>query len=206
TIFGVPLATQVERDGHPIPLIIVKCTKAVEAFGLQNEGIYRQSGQSSQVARLRNEFNLDADNVDLQPSANAADINNITSVLKMYLRELPGGLIPHPHRDKLLGMFPFEDDQQPQQDTENMVNVVVRTMRALPRMNVEILNYLVAHLDKVQAFQEFNMMNSENLGIVFGPTIIPSGDDPVNAAMDIRRSAKVVKFMLDNRRAIFELL
>ncbi|ORX72933.1 Rho GTPase activation protein, partial [Linderina pennispora] len=183
TIFGVPLATQVERDGHAIPLIIVKCTKA--------------SGQSSQVARLRNEFNLDADNVDLQPSANAADINNITSVLKMYLRELPGGLIPHPHRDTLLGMFPTQ---------ENMVNVVVCTMRALPRMNVEILNYLVAHLDKVQAFQEFNMMNSENLGIVFGPTIIPSGDDPVNAAMDIRRSAKVVKFMLDNRRAIFELL
>ncbi|KAJ1844579.1 hypothetical protein LPJ57_009460, partial [Coemansia sp. RSA 486] len=54
------------------------------------------------------------------------------------------------------------------------------------------------------AFQEFNMMNSENLSIVFGPTIFPTVNDPANAALDIRRSAKLVKFILDNRRPIFE--
>ncbi|KAJ2894509.1 Rho GTPase-activating protein, partial [Coemansia aciculifera] len=93
-IFGVPLDTQLKRDQQQVPLIIVKCADAVETFGLQNEGIYRQSGQSSQVNKLRNEFDLDAEAVDLQLNSYISDINNVASVLKMYLRELPGGLIP----------------------------------------------------------------------------------------------------------------
>ncbi|KAJ2762957.1 hypothetical protein IWQ57_005673, partial [Coemansia nantahalensis] len=78
-IFGVPLDEQLARDGQPVPLILLKCAEAVEAYGLQNEGIYRQSGQSSQVNKLRADFDLSAEHVSLAGSTSAGDVNNIAS-------------------------------------------------------------------------------------------------------------------------------
>ncbi|KAJ2467380.1 Rho GTPase-activating protein [Coemansia sp. RSA 2337] len=223
-IFGVPLDAQLERDQQQVPLIIVKCADAVEAFGLQNEGIYRQSGQSSQVNKLRNEFDLDAEVVDLQVNSYISDINNVTGVLKMYLRELPGGLIPVAQHGVMLSYFPVEDlepgvaasadaaatmhhyDRDQDLGLAQKISGMANAIRSMPPPNRNTLAYLLAHLDKVQAFQEFNMMNSENLSIVFGPTILPAGNNPANAAVDIRRSAKVVRFILDNRRAIFDAI
>ncbi|KAJ2549799.1 Rho GTPase-activating protein [Coemansia sp. RSA 1933] len=217
-IFGVPLDVQLSRDKHPVPMILAKCADAVEAFGLQNEGIYRQSGQSSQVNKLRNEFDLDAEHVDLRSNAYVGDINTIASVLKMYLRELPGGLVPAAQRAAMLTLFPAgEPDNLPPEMTAyshgddelelaQKVSGLAEAIRNMPVPNRNTVAYLFAHLDKVQAFQEFNMMNSENLGIVFGPTIAPPGNNPAEAASDIRRSTKLVRFILDNRRAIFEAI
>ncbi|KAJ1728078.1 hypothetical protein LPJ61_004233, partial [Coemansia biformis] len=203
-IFGVPLDEQLARDGQPVPLILLKCAEAVEAYGLQNEGIYRQSGQSSQVNKLRTEFDLSAEHVCLAGNSHVGDVNNIASVLKMYLRELPGGLIPATQRAAMLAYFsaddaPLADDR----DLAHRIDGMALAIHNMPEPYRNTLNHLFTHLDKVQAFQEFNMMNSENLGIVFGPTILPPANNPANAAMDIRKSAKMVKFILDNRRAIF---
>ncbi|KAJ2592702.1 Rho GTPase-activating protein, partial [Coemansia sp. RSA 1722] len=220
-IFGVPLDVQLERDHHQVPMILAKCTEAVETYGLQNEGIYRQSGQSSQVNKLRTEFDLDAEQVDLSTSSCVSDINNVASVLKMYLRELPGGLVPPAQRSVMLSYFPTDEldsngdangydtahaNYNRDQDLAlaQKISGLADAIRSLPAPHKNTLAFLFAHLDKVQAFQEFNMMNSENLSIVFGPTIFPTVNDPANAALDIRRSAKLVKFILDNRRPIFE--
>ncbi|KAJ2722152.1 Rho GTPase-activating protein [Coemansia sp. Benny D115] len=219
-IFGVPLDMQLERDQQQVPLILVKCTHAVEAYGLQNEGIYRQSGQSSQVQKLRNEFDLDAEHVDLSSYRGVADINNIASVLKMYLRELPGGLVPQAQRSNMMSYFPADEldangeeysmqaHYSRDQDLilAQKISGLADTIRGMPLPNKNTLAFLFMHLDKVQAFQEYNMMNSENLSIVFGPTIFPTINDPANAALDIRRSAKLVKFILDNRKSIFEVV
>ncbi|KAJ2770754.1 Rho GTPase-activating protein 9 [Coemansia nantahalensis] len=123
----------------------------------------------------------------------------------MYLRELPGGLIPAPQCAAMLAHF-TADDAAPMDDyaLDGRINGMAAAIQTMPGPYRSTLAHLFTHLDKVQAFQEFNMMNSENLGIVFGPTILPPGSNPANAAMDIRRSAKMVKFILDNRRAIFE--
>ncbi|KAJ2451308.1 Rho GTPase-activating protein [Coemansia sp. RSA 2336] len=206
-IFGVPLEEQLARDQQPVPLILTKCAEAVEAFGLQNEGIYRQSGQSSQVNRLRTEFDLDAEHVDLRGSSYVSDINNITSVLKMYLRELPGGLIPTPQREQMLEHFSAGDSDELDMQLAQRISGLADALRNMPERTRSTIQCLFTHLDKVQAFQEYNMMNSENLSIVFGPTILPpANNNPANAALDIRKSAKLVKFILDNRRSIFESL
>ncbi|KAJ2359231.1 hypothetical protein IWW50_001521 [Coemansia erecta] len=214
-IFGIPLAQQLERDNHRVPLIVTKCAAAIEQFGLQNEGVYRQSGQSSQVMRLRNEFDLDAEHVELlrESSAFVGDVNNIASVLKMYLREVPE-LVPNKQRSSMLELFSTDDTDITANRTngetdELMLAKKVSALAALfsdmPDANRMTLECLFTHLDKVQAFQEYNMMNSENLSIVFGPTILPpANNNPSNAALDIRRSARLVKFILDNRRSIFE--
>ena len=55
-VFGVSLEDLLKRDGSAIPLIVYQCLQAVDLFGLDVEGIYRLSGSTSHVARLRAMF------------------------------------------------------------------------------------------------------------------------------------------------------
>jgi hypothetical protein len=45
-----------KRDGKDVPLFVEKCVEAIEAQGLKTVGIYRLSGTSTQIQRLKNQF------------------------------------------------------------------------------------------------------------------------------------------------------
>lgn len=55
-VFGVSLDDLLRRDGSAIPLVVYQCLQAVDLFGLEVEGIYRLSGSSVHVTKLRNIF------------------------------------------------------------------------------------------------------------------------------------------------------
>ena len=52
-VFGISLDDLLRRDGSAIPLVVYQCLQAVDLFGLEVEGIYRLSGSTAHVARLR---------------------------------------------------------------------------------------------------------------------------------------------------------
>ncbi|CAE7217022.1 unnamed protein product [Rhizoctonia solani] len=98
--FGIPLAHLVVRDGTEQPRVLIKCAEAIEKHGLDSVGIYRLSGTTSRVRELRAVLDKDLDSVDLDSKEWTADINNITSALKMWFRELPEPLLTwelYPH-------------------------------------------------------------------------------------------------------------
>lgn len=97
-----------------IPLLMVKCCEAIEKHGIQSQGIYRVSGMKSKVAGLKakldkggHEFPLpawklfrlvtttDMEFVDLDAAEWANDISSVSSVMKMWLRELPIPLLTY---------------------------------------------------------------------------------------------------------------
>jgi hypothetical protein len=51
--FGVDLAEQMVRDNCEVPPIMPKCCQAIETYGLESQGIYRLSGTTSKVAKLK---------------------------------------------------------------------------------------------------------------------------------------------------------
>lgn len=51
--FGVDLGEQMQRDGVEVPRILEKCCEAIELHGLESMGIYRLSGTTSRVQRLK---------------------------------------------------------------------------------------------------------------------------------------------------------
>lgn len=55
--FAVDLADQMHRDGGEVPRVLEKCCEAIELHGLDSMGIYRLSGTTSRVQRLK--ANLD---------------------------------------------------------------------------------------------------------------------------------------------------
>ena len=55
-VFGLSLEDLLKRDNSPIPLVIHQCIQAVDLYGLEVEGIYRLSGSTAHVSKLRSLF------------------------------------------------------------------------------------------------------------------------------------------------------
>ncbi len=55
-VFGVSLARLYERDQFAVPMVVHQCIQAVDLYGLAVEGIYRLSGSSMHVNKLKSLF------------------------------------------------------------------------------------------------------------------------------------------------------
>lgn len=118
-VFGNDLATQIQLEHGSIPVIVQKCVEAVEARGIINfipllkhtltlfkgmdsEGIYRRSGGAGQTREIQQLF--DQGKVpDLTDDVSKwNDISAITSVLKLYFRNLPDPLFTFALHDSFI--------------------------------------------------------------------------------------------------------
>ncbi|KAI0356156.1 RhoGAP-domain-containing protein [Trametes cingulata] len=80
-------------ESRLLPALVVRCAQHIMRWGIQEEGLFRVSGRSSHVAKLRSEFDAGSDYdltecepVDLDPHA-------VASIFKTFLRELPEPLL-----------------------------------------------------------------------------------------------------------------
>ncbi|KAK2561195.1 Rho GTPase-activating protein 21 [Acropora cervicornis] len=126
--------------------------------------LIRVPGNSAAVNALQEELNnRGIENVCLEDEK-WHDINNITSLLKLFLRKLPEGLVTADLYEGFIEASKKEDGVQ-----------------ELPDHNFETLKYLVNHLKMVSDNCDKNKMEVRNLAIMFGPTVIRTGDDSMAA-------------------------
>jgi len=71
----------------------------------------------------------------------------------------------------------------------------------LPPAHYETLRYLMIHLKKVTMNEKDNFMNAENLGIVFGPTLMRSPED--STLHDMRYQKLIVQILIENEDVLF---
>eukprot|EP00835_Amoeboradix_gromovi_P005436 NODE_509_length_7455_cov_0.403208.p1 type:complete len:695 gc:universal NODE_509_length_7455_cov_0.403208:2836-4920(+) len=101
-VFGVPLDQLTFKKQRKIPLIVEKCFQIVEDRGKDVVGIYRLSGNSDEIKKIRQ---LIEDNPDTFPESSnplLSDVNNITGLFKLFLRQLPNPLIPYSDYNKFI--------------------------------------------------------------------------------------------------------
>ncbi|GBE88171.1 hypothetical protein SCP_1204010 [Sparassis crispa] len=175
--FGVDLAEQMARDGEDLPPIMVKCCQAIEKYGLQSQGIYRIGGSVSKIAKLKERLDRDLDSVDLDAEEWSSDISNVTSVLKMWLRELPEPLLTYSLYKSFLDAARNENERLRHIRLHERVN-------DLPDPNYATLKYFMGHLHKVAQHESENAMSIQNLAIVFGPTLFGQSQTGTNGQMD----------------------
>ncbi|TFK39437.1 GTPase activating protein [Crucibulum laeve] len=169
--FGVELAEQMTRDNVEVPKIMQKCCEAIEKYGIRSQGIYRVSGMTSKVANLRQRLDKDLEAVDLDAPEWSGDINNVSSVLKMWLRELPDPLMTQALHQGFIEAAKIENDRLRHIRLHERVN-------DLPDPNYATLKYFLGHLYRINQHAAENSMTMQNLSIVFGPTLF--GQMPVN--------------------------
>uniref|UniRef100_A0A3B3TVK8 Rho GTPase-activating protein 35 n=1 Tax=Poecilia latipinna TaxID=48699 RepID=A0A3B3TVK8_9TELE len=159
--FGVPLASVVSPD-RPIPLFIEKCVHFIEKTGLNTEGLYRVSGNKSEMESMQKQFEQDH-GLDLVEKDFA--INTVAGALKSFFSELPEPLVPCALQVELLDAFKIMDREQ-------RLYAMKDVLRKFPKENYDVFRYVVSHLNRVSQLSRVNLMTSENLSICFWPTLM----------------------------------
>uniref|UniRef100_A0A8C4PZG2 Rho GTPase activating protein 9 n=1 Tax=Eptatretus burgeri TaxID=7764 RepID=A0A8C4PZG2_EPTBU len=193
-VFGCPLGTLCEREASTVPAFVQQCISAVETRGLDIDGIYRVSGNLSLIQKLR--FSVDhEEELDLSHSQ-WEDIHVITGAFKMFFRELPDPLFTQATFDQFVDAIKIKD-------YSNRLKRIKNTIKALPRENQDTMKMVFRHLINVIAHGSQNRMSSQNLAIVFGPTLLRPECDPVNMAVNTVYQNQIVDFVLNSCDAIF---
>ncbi|TDZ31598.1 putative Rho-GTPase-activating protein 7 [Colletotrichum spinosum] len=197
-VFGLSLTRLYERDGLPVPMVVYQCIQAVDLYGLGVEGIYRQSGSLTHINKLKTMFDTDSSNAALDfrnPENFYHDVNSVTGLLKMFLRDLPNPLLTTEHHSELVDAAKHDDDIVRRDSLHAIIN-------NLPDPNYATLRSLTLHLHRVMENSHINRMNSHNLAVIFGPTVM--GTDPATSIADAGWQIKVVDTILQNCYEIFD--
>ena len=158
------------------------------------EGIYRKSGAASAIQGIREGFERAPFEYDI--SDPDLDIHAVTSALKQYFRKLPDPLITYDVYEMIIESGEITD-------AAIRIEVLQKGLRELPRAHQDVLEFLMFHLQRVIQRQEDNLMTSQNIAVVFAPTIMRP-ESLAREMTDVQKKNDVLKFMVENVDDIFK--
>uniref|UniRef100_A0A673J574 SLIT-ROBO Rho GTPase-activating protein 1 n=1 Tax=Sinocyclocheilus rhinocerous TaxID=307959 RepID=A0A673J574_9TELE len=166
-------------SGQPIPLVVESCIRYINLYGLQQQGIFRVPGSQVEVNDIKNSFERGED--PLVDDQSDHDINSVAGVLKLYFRGLENPLFP---KERFL----------------DLISTISECFIQLQDRSKIFLFYAKNHY--LSQYSDENMMDSYNLAICFGPTLmpIPDGQDPVACQAHVN---EVIKTIIVHHEVIF---
>ncbi|XP_014393265.1 PREDICTED: rho GTPase-activating protein 27 [Myotis brandtii] len=198
-VFGCALATLCERERSPVPRFVQQCIRAVEARGLDIDGLYRISGNLATIQKLRYKVSAD-ERLDLE-DGRWEDVHVITGALKLFFRELPEPLFPFSHFRHSIRSPRFPSPElQDQAQRSRLVRSLVHT---LPAPNHDTMRLLFQHLCRVIEYGEQNRMSVQSVAIVFGPTLLRPETEEASMPMTMVFQNQVVELILQQCSDIF---
>ncbi|XP_026022569.1 rho GTPase-activating protein 15 isoform X3 [Astatotilapia calliptera] len=193
-VFGCSLEMLCERERSTVPRFVRLCTEAVERRGLETDGIYRVSGNLAVIQKLRflvnHEEKLNLDESEWE------DIHVITGALKLFFRELPEPLVPY-------GFFTDIVETVKMSDYMDKIDRLKCLVLNMPPPNHDTLQFMCRHLKRVLEQSETNRMTTQNIGIVFGPTLMRPERDNGNMAVNMVYQNQAVELILTEFDHIF---
>nr|XP_012419735.1 PREDICTED: rho GTPase-activating protein 15 isoform X2 [Odobenus rosmarus divergens] len=193
-IFGSHLHTVCERENSTVPRFVKQCIEAVEKRGLDVDGIYRVSGNLATIQKLRFIVNQE-EKLNLDDSQ-WEDIHVVTGALKMFFRELPEPLFPYSFFEQFVEAIK-------KQDYNTRIETIKSLVQKLPPPNRDTMKILFGHLTKIVAKASKNLMSTQSLGIVFGPTLLRAEDEMGNMAIHMVYQNQIAELMLSEYNKIF---
>ncbi|KAF6073915.1 Rho GTPase activating protein 30 [Phyllostomus discolor] len=199
-VFGCDLQEHLQHSGQEVPQVLRSCAEFVEEYGVV-DGIYRLSGVSSNIQRLRQEFEAER-KPDLRRDVYLQDIHCVSSLCKAYFRELPDPLLTYRLYDK------FAEAVAVQLEPERLVKIL-EVLRELPVPNYRTLEFLMRHLVHMASLSAQTNMHARNLAIVWAPNLLRSKDIEASgfngtaAFMEVRVQSIVVEFILTHVDRLF---
>uniref|UniRef100_A0A5F9DME2 Rho GTPase activating protein 30 n=1 Tax=Oryctolagus cuniculus TaxID=9986 RepID=A0A5F9DME2_RABIT len=199
-VFGCDLQEHLQHSSQEVPQVLRSCAEFVEEYGVV-DGIYRLSGVSSNIQKLRQEFETER-KPDLRRDVYLQDIHCVSSLCKAYFRELPDPLLTYRLYDK------FAEAVAVQLEPERLVKIL-EVLRELPIPNYRTLEFLMRHLVHMASFSAQTNMHARNLAIVWAPNLLRSKDIEASgfngtaAFMEVRVQSIVVEFILTHVDQLF---
>ncbi|XP_030554788.1 GTPase-activating protein CdGAPr [Drosophila novamexicana] len=201
-VFSCDLSEHLLNSGQDIPMVLRSCAEFIENYGVI-DGIYRLSGITSNIQRLRRAF--DEERVpDLGNPEMKQDIHAVSSLLKMYFRELPNPLCTYQLYDNFVEAIQVKADE-----ADERLRLMKETVLKLPPPHYRTLKYLSEHLNKVSQHHERTGMTDKNLAIVWAPNLLRSPaleSGGVAALRGVGVQAVVTEYLIRNCHNIFDAL
>ncbi|XP_054611225.1 rho GTPase-activating protein 31 [Dunckerocampus dactyliophorus] len=198
--FGCDLTEHIQNSGHDVPQVLQKCAEFIEKHGIV-DGIYRLSGVTSNIQRLRQEFSSEAC-PDLTKEVYLQDIHCVGSLCKLYFRELPNPLLTYELYSK------FTEAVSVCGDHERLLHIQ-KVVKELPTPHFRTLEYLTKHLARLATLSAQTNMHTRNLALVWAPnllrskTVEASSGNGDMAFQEVRIQQSVVEFILNHTEQIF---
>ncbi|XP_014680656.1 PREDICTED: beta-chimaerin-like isoform X2 [Priapulus caudatus] len=194
-MFGVDLTTLAKAHNRPLPIVMEKCIKEVEARGLDAEGLFRVSGFNDDIEAIKASFDKDGENTDISRDA-YEDTNTVCGVLKLFFRLLPIPIITFDTYDTFIQAAKESEDLQ--------LEGIKDGISKLPPAHYQTLKNLIQHLYRVSQLSHKNLMTMENLAMVFGPTLMRSPDsDPMTSLHNAKFGQIVVELLIRHQAQLF---
>lgn len=209
-VFGTPLDALLSEQQKFEPKLEVPCfmdtaLRLLITRGLQVEGIFRRSGNKMVVQQMIQDVELHFFSGKAPMLNNSADVHDVCSLVKQYIRQLPG-LFTKSRLETLLNTQNMELTKR----IGIVTSILDRTSKE-PRKLLERL-FFVLHL--VSLNKDVNKMSSSNCAVAIGPSIVHSdvavgetqGNELVSESLDSsERVIDVVSFMIENYDSVFTL-
>ena len=148
-----------------VPRVLVHCAEFIEKRGMI-DGIYRLSGVASNIQKLRVAFDEDRVPNLYDDRAVLQDIHCVSSLLKMYFRELPNPVCTYHLYERFV-------EATKAQENERLV-LMRDVVQELPPHNYRTLEYLSRHLYRVSLRGGDTGMTAKNVAIVWAPNLLRS--------------------------------
>ncbi|XP_030347871.1 protein FAM13A isoform X3 [Strigops habroptila] len=195
-VFGVSLL-ELQQQGlskNGIPIIVWNIVEYLTQHGMTQEGLFRVNGSMKMVEQLRLQYER-GEEVELVKDG---DVYSAASLLKLFLRELPDGIITSALHPRFIQLY--QDARNDMQKESNLKEL----LKELPDAHYCLLKYLCQFLIKVAEHHVENRMNLCNLATVFGPNCfhVPSGFEGIK---EQEICNKIMTKMLENYNTLFEL-
>uniref|UniRef100_A0A8C9ZWN0 Rho GTPase activating protein 9 n=1 Tax=Sander lucioperca TaxID=283035 RepID=A0A8C9ZWN0_SANLU len=199
-VFGCRLEMLCEREKSTVPRFVRLCTNAVEKRGLDTDGIYRVSGNLAVIQKLRflvdHERAVTTDGRYMFPA-------ELVQEEKLNLDEsdwedvhLPEPLVP-------FGFFTDIVETVKMSDYMDKVDRLKCLVLNMPPPNHDTLQFMCRHLKRVLEHSGNNRMTTQNIGIVFGPTLMRPERDNGNMAVNMVYQNQAVELILSEFDHIF---
>ncbi|XP_075957803.1 rho GTPase-activating protein 31 [Anarhichas minor] len=199
-VFGCDLIEHLQNSGQDVPQVLKKCAEFIEEHGIV-DGIYRLSGITSNIQRLRQEFCSEAC-PDLTKEVYLQDIHCVGSLCKLFFRELPNPLLTYELYSR------FTEVVSVQGDHERLLHIQ-GVIKELPTPHFRTLEYLTKHLAHLATLSTQTNMHTRNLALVWAPNLLRSKDIEAScnngnmAFQEVRIQQSVVEYILNHTEEIF---
>ncbi|XP_027623002.1 rho GTPase-activating protein 29 [Tupaia chinensis] len=220
-LFGADFTQVAKKEPDGIPFILKICASEIENRALCLQGIYRVCGNKVKTEKLCQAFENGMHLVDISEFSS----HDICDVLKLYLRQLPEPFvlfrlykefidlakeIQHVNEEHETKKDTPEDKKWPNTCIE-INRILLKSkdlLRQLPASNFNSLHYLIIHLRRVVDHAEENKMNSKNLGVIFGPSLIrprpTTAPVTISSLAEYSSQARLVEFLISYSQKIFD--
>ncbi|EPY49604.1 rho-type GTPase activating protein Rga7 [Schizosaccharomyces cryophilus OY26] len=191
-LFGAHLEAILLREHSNVPNIVVQCTSQIETFGLNLQGIYRIPSSAAKVSALRHQFTVEPLTKLNSPKDYGNDIHSLADLLKSFFRELSEPLIPNQHYNDFIEAGNVDDEARRR-------DAVHRAINDLPDANYSTIRHITIHLAKIKENSDVNKMSTNNLAIIWGPTLLKQATIP-----EISSFSRTIEILIDYCFTIFD--